>query len=136
MITHFNHLTLAVRDIERSFGFYHRVLQFKPLCRWDKGAYFLVGDLWFCLNQDANRQPSPCYTHYAFSVQAKDFAAMTQRLKVAEVIIFKDNSSPGESVYFLDPDGHKLELHVGDWQTRLAAKKQSLGNWRNVEWFV
>ena len=52
MITHMNHVTLAVKDIEKSFIFYREILGLNPLCRWDKGAYFLVGDFWFCLNVD------------------------------------------------------------------------------------
>ncbi|WP_159065009.1 hypothetical protein [Thaumasiovibrio subtropicus] len=30
------------------------------------------------------------------------------------------NRSEGQSLYLLDPDGHKLELHVGDLNSRLA----------------
>lgn len=51
-------------------------------------------------------------------------------------ILFKENTSPGKSLYFLDLDGHKLEIHVGDWKTRIAAKKENPGKWTNVEWFV
>ena len=68
MIHQMNHITLAVRDIDRSFNFYRNVLDLKPLVRWDKGAYFLVGDFWFCLNLDPYCSPSNDYTHYAFSV--------------------------------------------------------------------
>lgn len=112
------------------------MLNFKPLCRWDKGAYFLVGDFWFCLNVDENRAPTSCYTHYAFSVSAADFPKLSQCIIASGTPIFKDNTSPGESLYFLDPDGHKLEIHVADWKTRIAAKKQQLGSWQQVEWFV
>ncbi len=35
----------------------------------------------------------------------------------------QDNSSEGDSLYILDPDGHKLELHVGDLESRLASMK-------------
>lgn len=31
----------------------------------------------------------------------------------------EENLSEGDSLYFLDPDGHKLELHVGSLQSRL-----------------
>ena len=41
-----------------------------------------------------------------------------------------------DPLYFLDPDGHKLEIHVGDWQARIQAKKMNLGSWKDVEWFV
>jgi catechol 2,3-dioxygenase-like lactoylglutathione lyase family enzyme len=136
MITALNHLTLAVSDIKRSFEFYHNVLGLKPLCRWDKGAYFLVGDLWFCLNVDPEVRTNPSYTHYAFLVTSEKFQVLHQRIIVSGANIFKQNISEGKSLYFLDPDGHKLEIHVGSWQSRIAIKKQDIGIWKNVEWFV
>jgi len=136
MITGLNHITLAVKDINASFNFYRNVLSLKPLCKWDKGAYFLSGDCWFCLNVDDQRAPNHCYTHYAFSVSAEHFDTVAKRIVHSGAPIFKDNTSPGESLYFLDPDGHKLEIHVGNWQTRIAVKKENPGNWLNIEWFV
>lgn len=138
-----NHLTLAVRDIKVSFEFYAAVLGLKPLVRWDKGAYFLIGEInnelsgfWFCLNVDEKREPSPCYTHYAFSVSKNDFDKMSAKIIASDARIFKQNTSPGESLYFLDPDGHKLELHVGNLQERVVTKRANIGAWKNVEWFI
>lgn len=135
-IININHITLAVTDLNRSFEFYKNVLGFKPLVRWDKGAYFLIRDFWFCLNVDLARKPQPCYTHYAFTVSCEDFELMADKIANSGAYIFKKNISPGESLYFLDPDGHKLEIHVGNSQTRISAKKANLGNWKNVEWFI
>lgn len=136
MITGMNHITLAVADIDKSFEFYTKILGLKPLVKWDKGAYFAIGDFWFCLNVDVNRKPNPCYTHYAFSVSKGDFAALSAQIISSGTVIFKENTSPGESLYFLDPDGHKLELHVSNVDERLQIKKQNLGNWKQVQWFV
>jgi catechol 2,3-dioxygenase-like lactoylglutathione lyase family enzyme len=136
MIVGLNHITLAVKNIHVSFQFYRDVLGLKPLCRWSKGAYFLAGDFWFCLNVDTNRQANSCYTHYAFTVSPTAFNAMSQRIIQSGAVIFQPNVSPGDSLYFMDPDQHKLEIHVGDWQMRLQAKRQSLGTWEEVEWFV
>lgn len=136
MIQEMNHITLAVKDIKRSFLFYKDVLGLKPVCLWDKGAYFLAGDFWFCLNVDEKREANPCYTHYAFSVKNEDFEKMCHKIIHYGTPIFKKNTSPGDSLYFLDPDGHKLEIHVGDLQTRLNAKKVASGLWKNVEWFL
>ena len=97
---------------------------------------FLIDNFWFCLNVDTHRTANACYTHYAFSVAADDFIDMSKRIIQSGATLFKDNTSPGESVYFLDPDGHKLEIHIGNWQERIAVKKEDAGNWRNVEWFV
>ena len=41
-----------------------------------------------------------------------------------------------KGAYFLDPDGHKLEIHTGDWQSRIHAKKADSGSWKNIEWFI
>ena len=136
MIVGMNHITLAVRDIQRSFIFYRDVIGLKPLCKWHKGAYFLVGDFWFCLNTDLKRRPSPCYTHYAFSVDKAHFSSVKLHLLDSGVNVFKDNTSPGESFYFLDPDGHKLEIHAENWKERLLSKKKDKGLWKELEWFI
>lgn len=39
-----NHITLAVTDIERSFAFYRDILGLRPIVKWNRGSYFLVGD--------------------------------------------------------------------------------------------
>lgn len=45
-------------------------------------------------------------------------------------------AAASESLYFLDPNGHKLEIHVGTWQSRIEVKKENIGSWKDVEWFV
>lgn len=137
MIQGLNHITLAVTDLEKSFAFYRDLLGFKPLVKWNSGAYFLIQetDFWFCLNVDEKQQPHESYTHYAFTVHKKDFEKMKTKLLQNGVLSFQEKSSPGKSFYFLDPDGHKLEIHVGSLQDRLAAKKNNFGGWKNVEWF-
>lgn len=111
------------------------ILGLKPLCKWPKGAYFLAGDFWFCLNLDSNRKPEPDshYTHFAFTVAQSDFNIMVSKLKDAEVNAFKENTSPGDSFYFYDPDGYRLEIHTGNWQDRLQEFKKSRND---VEYFI
>ena len=111
-------------------------MKFQPLCKWDKGAYFLAGTLWFCLNYDEKRIQNPCYTHYAFSVPDDQFDSISKSIIDYGVEIFKENTSPGKSLYFLDPDGHKLEIHSGDLESRVADKKTDFGDWKNLEWFL
>jgi catechol 2,3-dioxygenase-like lactoylglutathione lyase family enzyme len=136
MITSLNHITVAVNDIDRSFRFYCEIMGLSPMVKWDKGAYFLIDNFWFCLNVDAKREPNLCYTHYAFTVAPENFEIMSQKIINSGAKVFKDNTSPGDSLYFLDPDGHKLEIHVGNWESRIEAKKADSGNWQNVEWFI
>lgn len=121
MITGINHITIAVKDLEQSFHFYSNVLGFKPLVKHAKGAYFLAGDLWFCLDLDSEVRTAelPEYTHFAFSIKQEDFQVVQQKLIDSGAKIWKQNKSEGDSLYFLDPDNHKLELHVGNWQTRI-----------------
>lgn len=138
MLTGINHLTLSVANLERSFVFYRDALNLKPLCRWQNGAYFLACDDWICLSLKPEYQanPNPDYTHYAFSVQKEDFTKICELIIASGVEQFQENSSEGDSLYFCDPDGHRLEIHVGNWQTRIAAKKANLGSWQDVEFFV
>ena len=123
MITGINHITLSVRDVDRSFHFYVDTLRMKPLARWSKGAYLLAGDVWLCLTLDERTRASPLpeYSHIAFSVTGSQFDKAAARIRASGAAIWQDNRSEGASLYFVDPDGHKLEIHAGDWRTRLAA---------------
>ncbi|MBX6279702.1 UNVERIFIED_CONTAM: glutathione transferase, partial [Pseudomonas aeruginosa] len=41
-------------------------------------------------------------------------------LRELNVPLWRQDKSEGDSLYFLDPDGHQLEAHVGDLKSRLA----------------
>lgn len=137
MLKGISHITLAVKDLETSFNFYKDVLGFKPLMKKTTGAYFLAGDLWFCLNLDPNRetQTSPEYTHFAFDVNESGFKVLSENITKYGSQIWQDNTSEGHSLYFLDPDGHKLEIHVGDWQSRIKSMKAMPGN-SSTQYFI
>lgn len=116
-----SHITLAVADVERSLIFYRDVLGFVVRATGAHGAYLEAGQLWLCLSRDdlARSSPRPDYTHIALSISEAEYRALSQRLTAA-CEIWKDNNSEGDSTYFLDPDGHKLEIHVGSLETRLS----------------
>ena len=124
MLTGLNHLTLSVHDLARSVVFYRDMLGLRLHARWDRGAYLSAGELWLCLSldgQDAAALASPAYTHYALSIAPGDFAAFAARLRAAGVPEWQHNHSAGDSLYVLDPDGHRLEAHAGSLAQRLAA---------------
>lgn len=125
MIRGINHITLAVRSVEESCSFYVDVLGCRLIARWPEGAYLLVGDAWIALVLDpASRDvPLPECTHIAFSVDAAAFSDFHRRISEVGARIWKDNESEGASLYFVDPNGHKLEVHVGDLASRIDAAR-------------
>jgi catechol 2,3-dioxygenase-like lactoylglutathione lyase family enzyme len=116
-----NHLTLAVSDLDRSLAFYRDALGMDVRAVWPQGAYLEAGALWLCLSLNAApvSHHSGDYTHFAFDVAEAEFESTCEKvLKIATR--WQDNRSEGRSFYVLDPDGHKLELHVGNLSSRLA----------------
>ena len=122
MLTGLNHLTLAVSDLNRSLNFYTAIIGFKGHVKWATGAYLSLGDLWLCLSLDTPN-PRQDYSHIAFSISPLHFSAFQQRVREQNIAEWKSNSSEGDSIYLLDPDGHQLEVHVGDLESRLSALK-------------
>jgi mannose-6-phosphate isomerase-like protein (cupin superfamily)/catechol 2,3-dioxygenase-like lactoylglutathione lyase family enzyme len=122
MIAGINHVTLSVSNLNRSFDFYTRILGLKPVARWADGVYLEAGNDWICLSRDESTRhgPLPEYTHLAFTVSEADFDQCAQSIKSCKVEIWKDNRSEGKSLYLLDPDGHKLEIHAGNLESRLT----------------
>jgi catechol 2,3-dioxygenase-like lactoylglutathione lyase family enzyme len=122
-ITGLNHLTLAVGDLPRSVAFYSELLGFSIRMRGPSSAYLEAGTLWLALvvDPEVRRGPLPEYSHVAFSIVPGELPLLVDRLTIAGVTRWQE-SDRSDSFYFLDPDGHKLELHSGDLQRRLAAR--------------
>ncbi|MCL2605857.1 MAG: VOC family protein [Coriobacteriia bacterium] len=124
MLLGLNHLTLTVSDVQASVDFYQGLLGMNLRKQWDSGAYLECGSLWLCLSQDDARElvgsRNGDYTHYAFSIDEDNFEEFVSLLEGVSVTFWKENESEGLSAYFLDPDGHKLEAHVGNLESRLA----------------
>lgn len=115
---------MAVADLQRACDFYAGTLQFRLHARWTRGAYLSCGDLWLCLSLGPVYDAAD-YSHVAFSVDAEAMDHWRRRLDAAAVPRWQENVSEGDSIYFLDPDGHRCELHAGDLVSRLAALRQS-----------
>lgn len=123
-----NHVTLAVADVDRAVAFYRDLLGFRLRALWPEGAYLDAGPLWLCLSHDpaAAGQTRGDYTHFAFDVAAEAFDELASRA-AQTAPLWRENRSEGKSLYVLDPDGHKIELHVGSLESRLAAYRRDLG---------
>ncbi len=118
-LTGINHITLACSDLEVSVAFYTDVLGARLRARWARGAYFDLGSLWLCLDVGVV-QPRDDYTHVALDCSDEDFPALAHSISQAAPL-WKGNKSEGSSLYFLDPDGHRLEVHAGTIASRLQA---------------
>ncbi|MBA3532167.1 MAG: VOC family protein [Ardenticatenales bacterium] len=127
MITGINHITLSVREVSESFDFYTEVLGFQPVTCWPKGAYLLAGELWVALLIDEQVRPGllPEFTHLAFTVAPDAFTAMSEHIRQAGAGIWQENWTEGDSLYFLDPNGHKLEIHSSDRAARLKSAREN-----------
>jgi len=135
MIKGLNHITFAVKDLENSFVFYKEILGFNPISKWKNGAYFTAGDTWIALNYDQNVTDSirNDYSHVAFTCRREEFQTLKSRLLNYGSSEWSKNESEGESFYFTDPDGHQLEIHVGDLDSRL--KEMHHNPWDSFDYF-
>jgi catechol 2,3-dioxygenase-like lactoylglutathione lyase family enzyme len=135
MIRGINHITLSVVDIEESFQFYTKILGFRPVMRSSFSAYLQGGSLWLAL-QAGLSAPLPAsadYSHVAFDVDQAEFEAVADRLRAHGVREWQSNRTEGDSIYFLDPNGHKLEIHAGALAQRVRSGKASWGP--SVRWY-
>lgn len=135
MITGINHLTFAVCDLERSLAFYAGMLGLRPVARWRTGAYLSAGETWIALivDEQASGRPHPDYTHTAFTVPSQAFASLSNLLRLSGTPIWQENVSEGDSLYVLDPDGHRLEFHVSNLADHLQSFRDK--PWEDLQVF-
>ena len=122
-----NHITFAVSDLSRSIRFYTEVVGCTLAATWNGGAYLRAGEAWICLSTDpaVSKRTASHYTHIAFTFDPVTLRKFRTRLFAVDGAEWQVNTSEGDSVYFLDPDRHRLEAHVGSLETRLAYLRES-----------
>ena len=127
LIKGISHITFSVSNLAASIAFYQQVLEAELLFRDEKTAYLDRAGLWLALNVQediARKEIRQSYTHIAFTIDAADIAKMDQRLQDLGVALLPDRAreaGEGLSLYFRDPDGHLLEVHTGDRETRISS---------------
>ncbi len=101
MIKGVNHITLAVKNVDKSFEFYNEILGLKPVVKWENGAYLLAGDTWIALNQDSKVTESKRldYSHIAFNCNSSDFQNLKSKLLHYGCIEWSKNESEGFTYY-------------------------------------
>ena len=114
------HVNLTVSDLDRSIGFYCDLLELQvrwkgPIDDERLGAHVGDGRCYLALFQAAaagtvDRDYSrPGVNHFGFVVDDLDEAR--RHLDQLGALVHREaDYEPGRRIYFLDPDGHEVEL--------------------------
>ena len=109
---------MSVRDVERSAQWYIDILGFKRLHQgmWDGVPVFIgKGNTALALFPVRERSTSSGNAdvrmlHLAFRANRKNFVAAQEELKERGIRFEFEDHEISHSIYFRDPDGHKLEI--------------------------
>jgi len=123
-----DHVAVGVRDVERSAKWYIEVLGFERLYEdaWGGVPTFVgKGNTGIALfPARPNAKPAPTthrdirMLHLAFRADRENFLAAQRELKKRGIKFEFQDHEISQSVYFLDPDGHQLEITTYELEKR------------------
>lgn len=129
LVKGFNHLTINVKNLDRSLDFYTEVLGMRIRHRGNKDAYLEWGAAWICLIERENYcedlKDKLGVDHVAFYIEDEHFQDAVKLLHEHKVHIVRGpiQRGMGWSINFLDPDGTQLELHTSNLEERMKVWK-------------
>jgi catechol 2,3-dioxygenase-like lactoylglutathione lyase family enzyme len=136
MIAGLSHITLIVRDLERSARFFRAILAAEEIYASGKKRFsrshekfLLINGIWLCL-MEGEPLLRRAYEHIAFKIAEADFDSYLAKITEAGAEIHPARprvEGEGRSIYFYDFDDHLFELHTGNLQDRLKAYAQAEG---------
>jgi catechol 2,3-dioxygenase-like lactoylglutathione lyase family enzyme len=128
MIKTLSHITITVRNVERTGKFLQTVFDAKEVYDSSKKnfslsyeKFFVIGDIWIAVMEGEPLQKRS-YNHVAFKVSDSEFDEYVSRIKNLDLDIKPDRnrmSKEARSIYFYDYDNHLFELHTGTLDERL-----------------
>ena len=115
-----DHVALTVRDVARSVAWYREMLGLER--RYEEAwgnhpAVVCVGDTCLALFPCGAAEPGPgpgrnaiAVQHFAFRVDRVNFEAAQAALRERGIAFQFQDHTLSHSIYFSDPDGHRLEI--------------------------
>ncbi|EGS4843862.1 FosX/FosE/FosI family fosfomycin resistance thiol transferase [Listeria monocytogenes] len=128
MISGLSHITLIVRDLNKTTTFLQEIFDAEEIYSsgdktfsLSKEKFFLIAGLWICIMEGDSLQERT-YNHIAFQIQSEEVDEYTERIKALGVEMKPERprvQGEGRSIYFYDFDNHLFELHAGTLEERL-----------------
>ena len=119
-----DHVALSVWDVERSAQWYAEVLGFKRLHedKWNGIPVFVgirdAGIALFPASEEVGSasadRASVRTLHFAFRTNRENFSRAQDELKKRAIPFDFQDHEISHSIYFADPDGHKVEITTYD----------------------
>lgn len=138
-----SHITLIVRDLDRTSSLLSSVLGAKKVYDSGEGTFslsrerfFLVGDIWIAVMEGTSLSDRT-YSHIAFKIPPSELEDYRRHLLTAGVDFREERTRiRGEalSLYFYDYDNHLFELHTGTLEERLQAYDAMRRNKEGNRW--
>jgi catechol 2,3-dioxygenase-like lactoylglutathione lyase family enzyme len=128
MIEGISHITLVVRDIERTAELFIKLFDARETYSSgeathsiSKEKFLLINGIWIAIIEgDPIKEKT--YNHIAFKIDSADLDGYSERIAGLGLEIKQDRkraAEEGRSIYFYDYDNHLFELHTGMLEERL-----------------